>query len=56
MRGWTKERQRALYQRYILLMQLEALAFLQWQAPKAMRFSCAPSSPSSSAARCSAAH
>jgi uncharacterized protein len=36
MRGWSKERQRALYQPYILLMQLEALALLHWQAPKAL--------------------
>ena len=28
MRGWAKERQRALYQPYILVMQLEAMAFL----------------------------
>jgi uncharacterized protein len=33
MRGWPKERQRALYQPYILIMQLEALAFLHWQVP-----------------------
>jgi len=28
MRGWAKERQRAVYQPYILVMQLEAMAFL----------------------------
>lgn len=33
MRGWTKERQRAVYQPYILAMQLEALACLSVQAP-----------------------
>lgn len=33
MRGWPKERQRAVYQPYILAMQLEALACLNTFAP-----------------------
>jgi uncharacterized membrane protein YfcA len=36
LQGWTKERQRAIYQPYILAMQLEALALLQWKAPAAV--------------------
>ncbi len=36
MQGWGKERQRALYQPYILIMQLEALACLRLSAPQAM--------------------
>lgn len=34
MRGWTKEQQRAVYQPYILVMQLAALAYLGFQAPE----------------------
>ena len=33
MRGWDKLRQRAVYQPYILVMQLVTTACLQWQAP-----------------------
>jgi uncharacterized membrane protein YfcA len=33
MRGWTKESQRAVYQPYILLMQIEALACIALAAP-----------------------
>jgi hypothetical protein len=33
MRGWDKLRQRAVYQPYILGMQLVTIACLQWQAP-----------------------
>lgn len=36
MRGWAKDRQRAVYQPYILLMQLEALACLNARAPWSM--------------------
>jgi len=36
MRGWSKERQRAVYQPYILVMQLEALACIGVQAPAAI--------------------
>jgi hypothetical protein len=36
MRGWTKEAQRAIYQPYILAMQLAALACLGFQAPGAI--------------------
>ena len=35
MRGWSKEHQRTVYQPYILLMQLEALACIGAQAPAA---------------------
>ena len=34
LRGWTKEQQRAVYQPYILLMQLEALACLGAATPE----------------------
>ena len=33
LRGWDKLRQRAVYQPYILVMQLVTIACLQWQAP-----------------------
>jgi uncharacterized protein len=33
MRGWDKLRQRAAYQPYILVMQLETIACLRWQVP-----------------------
>ena len=33
MRGWDKFRQRAVYQPYILVMQVVTIACLQWQAP-----------------------
>jgi uncharacterized membrane protein YfcA len=33
MRGWGKEQQRAIFQPYILVMQLLALAFLERRAP-----------------------
>jgi len=33
MRGWDKLRQRAVYQPYILTMQLVTIGCLQWQAP-----------------------
>src|SRR5262249_10413411 len=33
MRGWDKLRQRAVYQPYILAMQIVALVCLRWQAP-----------------------
>lgn len=36
MRGWSKERQRAVYQPFILAMQLEALACLGLYAPTAL--------------------
>ena len=36
MRGWDKLRQRAVYQPYILVMQLITIACLQWQAPARM--------------------
>jgi len=36
MRGWDKLRQRAVYQPYILVMQLLTIACLQWQAPARM--------------------
>ena len=36
MRGWSKERQRAVYQPYILAMQLEALLCLSARAPAAL--------------------
>lgn len=35
MRGWDKQRQRALYQPYILVMQLLTMLCLSWQAPPA---------------------
>jgi len=35
MRGWDKQRQRALYQPYILVMQLLTIACLRWQGPPA---------------------
>ena len=38
MRGWDKLRQRAVYQPYILTMQLVTIACLQWQAPAHMHF------------------
>jgi hypothetical protein len=33
LRGWDKLRQRAVYQPYILVMQVVTIACLQWQAP-----------------------
>ncbi len=36
LRGWTKERQRAVYQPYILAMQLEAFACLRVHSPTAL--------------------
>lgn len=33
MRGWDKHRQRAVYQPYILVMQLLTIVCLRWQAP-----------------------
>lgn len=35
MRGWDKHRQRAVYQPYILVMQLLTMVCLNWQAPAA---------------------
>ena len=35
MRGWDKQQQRAVYQPYILAMQLLTIACLHWQAPNA---------------------
>jgi uncharacterized membrane protein YfcA len=35
MRGWDKQRQRAVYQPYILVMQLLTIVCLNWQAPAA---------------------
>jgi uncharacterized membrane protein YfcA len=36
MRGWDKLQQRAVYQPYILIMQIVTILCLQWQAPIAM--------------------
>jgi uncharacterized membrane protein YfcA len=33
MRGWDKLQQRAVYQPYIVIMQIATLACVQWQAP-----------------------
>jgi len=38
MRGWDKLRQRAIYQPYILAMQIVTIICLQWQSPTRMRF------------------
>jgi uncharacterized protein len=34
MRGWDKLRQRAVYQPYILVMQIATITCLRWQAPE----------------------
>lgn len=38
MRGWSKETQRAVYEPFILAMQLESLACLSLAAPAALSF------------------
>jgi uncharacterized membrane protein YfcA len=41
VRGWSKERQRAIYQPFILAMQLETFAWLGCQAPASVPGACA---------------
>ena len=38
MRGWDKHQQRAVYQPYILVMQLVTMGCLRWQAPPSGHF------------------